>query len=310
MNPIPFSKYQGLGNDFILIDAFDSPGMAGFDWRSAAPTLCNRRLGIGADGILVMSPPDSHAADLRLHIINADGSAAQLCGNGIRCVAAYMATRRHWSRPDLLIHTDAGVVHIRWASGATATTGITVNMGVPRLAAADIPVLTTLDQVVNVPLAALDIGDGSVAQASESLASHCPDHKPRLTCVSFGNPHAVFFVNDPATVPLEALGPVIEKLPIFPQRINVHVAAVRSRRAGVMRAWERGSGLTQACGSGACAVLVAGVLTGLFDDHVEMTLPGGVLDLTWQKAVSADRPTGVFMSGPAVEVYRGECTLG
>lgn len=310
---IPFIKYHGLGNDFIIIDATARPDLASLPWSSLAPLWCDRHRGIGADGILLLTEDDQSPApaDLRMQIINSDGSLAQMCGNGIRCVAKYMIEHRSWPRGTLRILTGNGILDISAECSALAGSRIvervTVNMGMPRLAPREIPVRSPLDRILNVPLSQLaeDQDRSLVAAISAELAPFTAPSSPTICAVSMGNPHAVLFVHDVARIPLESLGPRIEHRSAFPQRINVHFVEVTSRTTAIMRTWERGAGPTSACGTGACAVLAAGALTDRLDDQATLSVPGGDLLISWQRESTSRRTAGVYKTGPATEVYRG-----
>jgi diaminopimelate epimerase len=298
MSTIPFIKYHGLGNDFVLVEP---PRNGSMDWRSLAKQWCPRHTGIGADGVLVLSAPSDEAngkADIRMRIFNADGSEAQMCGNGIRCVARFMLERRAWKQPSLRVETGRGVLAVTIEAEAGRFIRATVDMGEPILVASEIPVRAKSAKVVDVLLTELCDSEwiGTFERACGEV--------PRLTCVSMGNPHAILFCNDVARVPLEQLGPLIEYDPLFPERTNVQFVQVNSPTAATVRTWERGAGPTLACGTGACAVLAAGVLTGRMSRAAEITLPGGPLGIRW------DERTGhVFMTGPAAELFSGEWTL-
>lgn len=279
LDSFPFSKYHGLGNDLILIDGIERPDLLSFEWAAQAPALCDRHTGIGGDGLLVVAPaPD---ADARVTVINADGSDGGVCGNGLRCVARHLI-ERHAAHPQRIrLLTPRGRTGVRCtASGPFAAT---VDMGAPTLDAPAIPVLAGTPRVVDAdPIVALTPG-------------------VRMTCVSMGNPHAVFFVEDAGAVDLAQLGPRIERHPIFPQRVNVQIAQVLSPTRALVRTWERGAGVTRACGTGACATLVAGVLTNRLDRRATIELATGSLDIAWDRG--SDR---VAMTGPAERVFTGQ----
>jgi diaminopimelate epimerase len=260
---IRFSKMHGLGNDFVVIDARAQSAAIGPD---EARAVADRHLGIGCDQVIVIAP--SPRADVAMRIWNADGSEVSACGNATRCVAALL------DRP-CSIETAAGVLHASPGDG-----GATVNMGQPRFNWSQIPLADPMDT------RALPIG-------WEMLE--------RPAAVSMGNPHLVFFVESVAAVPLARLGPVIEADPLFPERINVNIAEVLGPDRLRMRTWERGAGLTRACGTGACATFAAARRTGRIKaDAALIDLPGGRLDLR-QGADGA-----IWMSGPATLVFTGE----
>lgn len=305
MPEINFFKVHGLGNDFVLVDALDPPHLADLDWPSLARRACDRFTGIGADGILLLLPPAAEPpAHVRMRIFNADGSEAQMCGNGIRCIARHMAVHRGWTGRELRVQTPRGVLPITLGPDGPGFTA-TVDMGAPILHPSDIPVRHAgercIDQPVTLPL---DPQDRRTRAALEALG---PPARPaegglqlRFTAVSMGNPHAVVFVRDAARLPLEALGPGLASHPLFPQKVNAQFLQVTGPAEAILRTWERGAGPTRACGTGACAALVAAATTGRLGRHAAIHLPGGSLDIRW------DEPTNhVFMTGPAEEICRG-----
>ncbi len=271
---LEFTKMHGSGNDFVVLDGVNGelPPI-----EPLARLLCDRHFGVGADQLLVVRP--SRAADFRMEIYNADGSQVEMCANGIRALYKYVRDRGLTGQDEIGVETLSGVVRPRWV-GADR---VIVDMGRPVLEPAKIP--TTLGAgegpVLDVPLEV----DG------ETL---------RVSCVSMGNPHAVIFVGDPDTAPLERLGPRIEHHPAFPNRVNVEFVAPAGRGRIRQRTWERGTGETLACGSGACAVAVVSMLRGLVDHRVIVELRGGELEIGWE-----DEAAPVFMTGPAAEVFTG-----
>ena len=274
-----FTKMQGTGNDFILVDAREVEG----DWPRLAMAMCRRHFGVGADGLILVL--DSKVADFRMRIFNADGSEAEMCGNGLRCFAKFVIEQglAPKNRRELSVETLAGINRV-WpqvVDGVVAS--VQVSMGVPKLKASDIPVLAgALNTVLDYPL----VVDG---------------RELKVTCVSMGNPHAVCFVDEPvAGFPLAEIGPKVEHHPIFPNRVNFEVARVLSRRQVAGRVWERGVGETLACGSGACAIAIAARLHDYVGNELDIILPGGVLRLAW------DGVEEVLLSGPAETVFEGE----
>ncbi|MEM9804317.1 MAG: diaminopimelate epimerase [Cyanobacteria bacterium P01_D01_bin.56] len=279
-----FSKYHGLGNDFILVDNRHQslPVLT----PQQAVDLCDRNTGIGADGVIFALPGES-GSDYTMRIFNSDGSEPEMCGNGIRCMARYIADLetadgKQSSAPHYTIHTLAGqIVPTLQPDGQ-----ITVDMGEPRLLAADIP--TTLGdpeaKVIDLPL--------MVADAPY-----------QVTCISMGNPHCITFVGDVDAVPLAKVGPLVETHDVFPQRTNAEFIQVVSSNYLKMRVWERGAGATLACGTGACAALVAAVLNGKCDRKATVELPGGPLEIEWSGN------NHLYMTGPAVRVFSGEAVL-
>lgn len=280
---IEFTKYQGLGNDFILIDNrhAEEPIIT----PEQAQKLCDRHFGIGADGAIFALPSTVAGTDYTMRIYNSDGSEPEMCGNGIRCLARFLAdldaptADSSAQMREYRIHTLAGVMTPQIQPNGQ----VKVDMGIPRLLAEEIP--TTLrpvgEKVIDVPLEVA----GKTWQ---------------VTCVSMGNPHCVTFVEDVQSVPLEAIGPQFEHHSVFPKRTNTEFMQVISRSHLKMRVWERGAGATLACGTGACAALVAGVLTDRSDREATIELPGGPLTIQW--AASDGR---LYMTGPAERVFSG-----
>lgn len=277
---ITFTKYHGLGNDFILID--NRHQSEPLITPEQAIELCDRNFGIGADGVIFALAGTSNT-DYTMRIFNSDGSEPQMCGNGIRCLAKFIAeleNRDQITSPvSYKIHTLAGVITpVLQANGQ-----VKVDMGVPRLLAPVIP--TTLvaadEKVVDVPL--------SVAGKSWNV-----------TCVSMGNPHCITFVDDVEEIKLAEIGPLFEHHGVFPERTNTEFIQVINRNYLKMRVWERGAGATLACGTGACASVVAGVLTGNCDFIATVELPGGCLEIEW-----SNQDQHLYMTGPAQRVFTG-----
>lgn len=273
MKKLAFTKMHGTGNDFLVINALRAPVKIS---PSLAQKLCDRRFGAGADQILFLEP--SKKADFRMRIMNADGSEVEMCGNGIRCVARFALERGHTRKTDLVFETKAGLIR-----PSVRKSLVRVDMGRPILDAAKIPTQAK----------------GRVVERALSFSHKGRKAVFKVTAVSMGNPHAVIFVDDLDETDVEFWGPVIENHPFFPKRVNVEFVQVMSPEAVRVRVWERGAGLTMACGTGACAVAVAGVLTGRLRRHVEARLPGGALRIEW---ADNDR---VIMTGPAAFVYDG-----
>jgi diaminopimelate epimerase len=276
---LEFTKYQGLGNDFILIDnrVQESPLLT----PEQSAHWCDRHFGIGADGVIFLLPGQS-GTDYAMRIYNSDGSEPEMCGNGIRCLARFITDLEH---PDsgypvaYRIHTLAGVI----TPEVQADGQVRVDMGQPKLLAQEIP--TTLaaadEKVINQPL--------TVAGQTWSV-----------TCVSMGNPHCITFVEDVTTIDLVHIGPQFEHHSVFPQRTNTEFIQVVNPNYLKMRVWERGAGATLACGTGACASLVAGVLTGNCAAEATVELPGGPLQISWSGLEQV-----VYMTGPAEKVFTG-----
>ncbi len=286
-----FTKMQGLGNDYVYVDCFSERVENPVD---LAVRISDRHFGVGSDGLILICP--STVADARMRMFNADGSESQMCGNGLRCVAKYIFDHRlvdagtHLSLPgqrtfeaSLRIETGRGILTVGLETGSDDRAHrVCVNMGRPILQSSQIPVNIDAQQVVDEPF------------STEEFSGN-------MTCVSMGNPHAIFFVEDLAAVDLDCLGPLIEHHPLFPERINVHFVAVDHPSELTVRTWERGSGITLACGTGACACAVAGVLNGLCQRVIKTHLPGGTLDINW-----SEQDDCVYMTGPAVEVFSGD----
>ncbi len=272
-----FTKMHGIGNDYVYVNGFETSVE---DPSAMAIAVSNRHFAIGSDGLILILP--SVAADVTMRMFNADGSEGRMCGNGIRCVAKYAYDHGLAKVNPIRVETLSGIktIDLTLAEDGTVATAC-VDMGEPMLSPAQIPTTLAGDTIIDQPLNV----DGC---------------EWRVTCVSMGNPHAVVFVDDVAALDLEAIGPGLETHSVFPEAINVHFVEVHSPAEVTMRTWERGSGITQACGTGASAVCVAGVLTGRNDRCTLVHLPGGDLAITWQEN------NHVLMDGPAAEVYSGE----
>ncbi|WP_459555862.1 diaminopimelate epimerase [Lacunimicrobium album] len=272
-----FTKMHGLGNDYVYVNAFEEK-LTG-DLPKLAIAVSNRHKGIGSDGLILIEP--SEVADARMRMFNADGSESEMCGNGIRCVAKYVYDHGIAQKDRLKIETGAGILTLDLTIKNGLVELVRVDMGRPILASKDIPTTLPGDPPVNV---GLDVDGKSI----------------RVTCVSMGNPHCITYVDELTDEWVLGIGPKVERHMAFPRRVNAEFIQVLSRKEVNMRVWERGSGETQACGTGACAVCVAGVLTGKTDHNLLIHLPGGDLKLEWD--ISTDH---VFMTGPATEVYTG-----
>ncbi len=271
-----FTKMQGTGNDYIYINCFEEQVA---DPGALSVRLSDRHFGIGGDGIILIKP--SRKADCEMDIYNADGSRGMMCGNGIRCVGKYVYDRGICRKNPLRVDTQSGIKTL-WLdvqNGAVQT--VRVDMGAPVLKPSDIPTTLPGERAVDVPYTI----DG---------------REYRITCVSMGNPHCVVFVDDVEKLDLEKIGPQFEHAPIFPERVNTEFIQVLGPQEARMRVWERGSGETWACGTGACASTVAGALTGKTACDVLMHLRGGDLHVTWDKDANT-----VFLEGPAAFVFDG-----
>jgi diaminopimelate epimerase len=288
MPTLKFTKMHGCGNDYIYVVA-DRVRPA--DPAALARRLSDRRFGIGGDGLILLCP--SQKGDVRMEMYNADGSRGEMCGNGIRCLARLAYERAGIRRNPLVVETDAGPKSIALALEDGRVVAATVDMGEPILEGREIPV-SREGRIIDCPL---EVG-GRVE---------------RITAVSMGNPHCVLFVDDGAVFTMEDpefahLGRQFEHHPFFPRRVNTEFVFAVSRRHLRMRVWERGSGETMACGTGACAALVAAVLIGRADREAVVELRGGRLKIEWRER--GPQANHVFMTGNAVEVFRGEVEVG
>jgi diaminopimelate epimerase len=267
---LPFLKMHGLGNDFVVLDGRARPLALDAAQRRA---IADRKTGVGCDQLILIQPTDDPDADVDMRIYNPDGGEAEACGNATRCIARLVMDERGKDRA--VIRTVAGRLDAQAAPGGL----VSVDMGPARLSWREIPLREECD-TLSVPIEA-----GPLA---------------RPTCVSMGNPHAVFFVDDAASVPLETLGPQLEHHPMFPERANIEVAEVRTPHRIRLRVWERSAGITRACGSGACATIVAANLRGLTGRRAVVELDGGELTMEWL------RNGHVLMTGPVATSFVGE----
>ncbi len=272
-----FTKMHGAGNDYVYVNCFDEQPPA--DIAATAIAMSDRHKGIGADGLILIC--SSEQADARMRMFNADGSESEMCGNGIRCVAKYVYDHGICAQENLKIETGNGVLDLQLEVSGSIANRVRVNMGRPILKSSEIPTTLAGDPPVNVPL-------------------HVAGRDLMVTCVSMGNPHCITFIDELSDEWVHGVGPEIENHPAFPNRVNAEFIQVVSPSEINMRVWERGSGETQACGTGACASLVAGVLAGLTERRVLCHLLGGDLELEWSETDE------VFMTGEAVEVFHGK----
>ena len=273
-----FTKMQGLGNDYVYVNCLKETIA---DPPALAKKISDRHFGVGSDGLIMINPSDK--ADFEMEMYNADGSRAEMCGNGIRCVAKYVYDYGLTDKKRISVETLAGIKYLDLTVENGKVSLVRVDMGRPILEPENIPVQAEGSRVVDEPLTV----DGK---------------EYRMTCVSMGNPHAVIFVDqDVRELPLEQIGPSFESHERFPKRINTEFARVLDRRTVEMRVWERGSGETLACGTGTCATAVACVLNGLTEDEITVHLLGGDLYIKWDR----EKDT-VYMTGPAETVFDGE----
>lgn len=277
-----FTKMQGLGNDYVYVNCFqetvDNP-------EELAIQVSERHFGIGSDGLILIKP--SQVADFTMDMYNLDGSRAEMCGNGIRCVGKYVYDYGLTDQTEISVETLAGIKYLKLHVEDGKVKQVTVNMGAPILIPEQIPVVAPEgDTAVNVPI----VVDGT---------------EYRTTCVSMGNPHSVVFVEDTEHFPLEQVGPLFEHHEMFPKRVNAEFVQVLNRQHVKMRVWERGSGETLACGTGACATAVACILNGKTEDEVTVSLLGGDLIIRWDRENNL-----VYMTGPAKVVFDGELYEG
>ena len=274
-----FTKMHGIGNDYVYVNCFDVPLPR--DIPELAKKISDRHFGVGGDGLILICPSDS-GADARMRMFNADGSESEMCGNGLRCVAKYVYDHGIKRQPTLRLQTGRGILTVDLELKNGLVDRVRVNMGQPILEAAKIPTKLPGDPPVNAPF-------------------EVAGRKFAATCVSMGNPHCVIYVPEASDELVLGIGPKIEHSPMFPARVNVEFIEVLSRSEIRQRTWERGSGETLACGTGASAVCVAGVLTGRTDRKIVAHLRGGDLELEWNESDG-----NVYKTGPATEVFSGD----
>lgn len=273
---VRFTKMQGAGNDYVYVDCFNNKPPQNIP--ETARKISDRHFGVGGDGLILICP--SERADAKMRMFNADGSEAEMCGNGVRCVAKYVYDHGIARKSPLKIETGNGILSLECEVSDGKVQQVQVDMGEPILEAAKIPTKLEGTPPTNVPLSEFGLS---------------------VTCVSMGNPHCITFVDAITDELVLGVGPKVEVAEVFPNRINVEFVRVDSSTEVTLRVWERGSGETLACGTGACAVAVAGVLTGRTKREIVAHLPGGDLRLEWSEA-----DNHVYMTGPAVEVFTGE----
>ena len=276
-----FTKMHGAGNDYVYVNCFEETVE---DPAAVAQKVSNRNFGIGSDGLILIMP--SEVADVRMRMFNSDGSESEMCGNGIRCVAKYAYDHGIVTTTNITAETGAGILQLTlFPDAQNRIERVKVNMGPPRLVRSEIPML----------------GEETPQVVAEQLT--VLDRTFSITCVSMGNPHCIIYVDDVDNFPVATYGPAIENHPFFPRRTNVEFIQIISRNEVRQRTWERGAGETLACGTGASAVCVAGVLNGCTERTILNHLAGGDLELEW----TSEGP--VFMTGPATEVFSGDIPL-
>lgn len=272
-----FTKMQGCGNDYVYVNGFenkiDNP-------NKLSEIVSDRHFGVGSDGLIVINP--SEKADFKMSMYNADGSEGKMCGNGIRCVAKYVYDNKMTDKTTIAVETLSGIKTLELNVKNDKVETVKVNMGTPILLPKDVPVVSDKDKVVDEPIV-------------------IDDKEYRITCVSMGNPHAITFIENTDDLEIETIGPKFENNPIFPDRVNTEFIQILDRNTVKMRVWERGSGETFACGTGACATVVACVLNGLTDEKVTVKLLGGDLFIEYNREENT-----VYMTGPAKVSFTGK----
>ena len=274
-----FTKMQGCGNDYIYISGF-SEKISQEEKPSLVRKLSDRHFGIGGDGVIFINP--SEKADFEMEMYNADGSRAEMCGNGIRCVGKYVYDKKMTEKTSISIESCGKMKYLELYAENGKVSTVKVNMGAPILKASDIPVISDSEEVI-----------------AERIEVN--DSVYEMTCVSMGNPHAVIFMDNVADLKIEEIGPLFENHVRFPKRINTEFVRIIDKNTVEMRVWERGTGETLACGTGGCAAVVSCLLNGLTQEEVTVKLLGGVIKVKWDKKANL-----VYMTGPAVTVFEGE----
>ena len=275
-----FTKMHGAGNDYVYVDCFKETVECP---EGLSRKISDRHKGIGSDGLVLIMPSD--VADFRMRMFNSDGSEAQMCGNASRCIGKYVYDNRMTTKTDITLETKGGIKKLQLFPENGKIEKVCVDMGEPTLQASSIPVLLPIDKVIDYPV-------------------NFDPEEYAITCVSMGNPHAVIFTTDIDKLQMEPIGRKIECFKIFPEHTNTEFVDVCSPDKANMRVWERGTGETQACGTGACAVLVAGVLTGRMNRMATIALPGGDLLIEWKES-----DNHVYMTGDAVTVFEGNINI-
>lgn len=275
-----FTKMHGIGNDYVYVNCFEESVS---NKEETARLISDRHFGIGSDGLILINP--SNHADFEMEMYNSDGSRAEMCGNGIRCVGKYVYDHKMTDKRSISVETLAGIKYLDFEIENDKVVTIKVNMGAPILEPKQIPVQSAKYPVIK-----------------ETI---CVDEKEYLmTCVSMGNPHAIIYMEDVKGLEIEQLGPKFENHPVFPKRTNTEFVRVIDRKTVEMRVWERGAGETLACGTGACATAVACILNGLTEDRITVKLLGGDLEIYWNREENI-----VYMTGTATTVFEGEISI-
>lgn len=280
MQTFKFSKMHGAGNDYIYVNCFEEKVE---NINETAAKVSDRHFGIGSDGLVLICP--SEVADFRMDMYNSDGTQAEMCGNATRCVGKYVYDRGLTDKTQVTLETLAGIKILDLNVKEGKVESVCVNMGSPELSPKNIPINSNLERFVDEPVLV-------------------DDREYKVTGVSMGNPHAVTFIDDTDSLEIEKIGPKFENHPMFPKRINTEFAQIVDRNTIKMRVWERGAGETLACGTGACATLVAAVLNGLTDNEADLILLGGTLHIRWDREENK-----VYMTGPAQFVFDGVISL-
>lgn len=275
-----FTKMQGIGNDYVYVNCFEETVE---DPNKTALFVSDRHFGIGSDGLILIKP--SEIADCEMDMYNSDGSQGAMCGNGIRCVAKYVYDYGLVKKTQISIATKSGIKYVDLTVEDGKAVKVKVNMGAPELQASKIPVISEKEQVVDEPIIIDDV-------------------TYHMTAVSMGNPHTVVYIDDVKGLDIEKIGPKFEHHPCFPDRVNTEFVRVIDDHTLEMRVWERGAGETLACGTGACATVVASVLNGYVKEHTTVKLLGGDLEIFWDREANL-----VYMTGPATVVFDGEIIL-
>ena len=277
---LKFTKMTGLGNDYIYIDC--TKGIKLKNIPEFAKRVSDRHFGIGSDGLILIDKPENNNSDFKMRIFNSDGSEAEMCGNGIRCVAKFIHDNELSNKDKISIDTLSGIKKVKIIEDNNGTCNdVIVDMGEP------------IFQDKNIPY---DVYE----PFNKDLDLNVNGEKMRFTVVSMGNPHAITFVDDVDSIEIEEIGPVVENNPIFPNKTNVEFVQIIDKNNIKVRVWERGAGETKACGTGACAAVVASGLNGYTDENVTVRLPGGILKIEWGK------DNHIYMQGPATSVFEGK----